>query len=227
MASTRQAGLRRTRAVVALCRGRLLALRGVRFARVVAALCAAGFAAAAVMLRVTDGADASLEGLTVTAAHWIAWIAGAPLAFAAAEDHAARDRRDGVEALAAMRGISPAALDSGRTIGAMTAVAWAIGAPLAALALFTAALAGRGSVALHRAGLGLSALAFAVIAGVTLGGVGSVCSRVGRARGRWLLAAVLLGPWVLADLTGQGAWSIPGALGAVLDFLLGARSSHA
>jgi hypothetical protein len=63
----------------------------------------------------------------------------------------------------------------------------------------------------------------AVVAGVTLGGAGAVCGRIGRARGRWLLLAVIVGPWVLADLAGHGAWSIPGALGAVVDFVLGAR----
>ncbi len=223
MASIRQAGLRRTRAVVALCRGRLLAGRGVRSARFLAGTCAAGFAAAALTVRFTDGADASIAGLTVTAAPWIAWIAGAPLALAAAEDHAAVDRREGVEALAAARGISAASLDAARVLGAMTAVAWAIAAPLGALALLTAALAGRGAVVLDRLGVGLAALAFAGVAGVTLGGAGAVCGRLGRARGRWLLAAVVIGPWILADLAGRGAWSIPGALGATLDFLLGAR----
>ena len=223
MASIREAGLGRTRAVVALCRGRLLGSRAARVGQTLAMLCAAGFAAAALTLRFSDGADAALDGLTVTASHWIAWIAGAPLAFAAAEDHGARDRRDGVEALAAARGISPTALDSARVLGAMSAVGWTLGAPLAALAIFTAALSGRGSVALHRLGIGLATLAFAGVAAVTLGGIGSVCGRVGRARGRWLLAAVVLGPWVLADLAGRGAWSIPGALGAVLDFLLGGR----
>ncbi len=227
MAPTRQAGLRRTRAVVALCRGRLFALRSVRAARTLAALTAAGFAVAALALRVTDGDGASLDGLTVSAAHWIAWIVGVPMAFAAARDHTTQDRIDGIEALAAMRGISPAALDSARVLGAMTAVGWAIGAPLAALAGLTAALAGRGPLALHRLGLGVSALVFAGIAGVTLGGLGSACGRAGRARGRWLLAALIVGPWALADLAGRGAWSIPGALGAVLDFLLGTGSASA
>jgi hypothetical protein len=61
------------------------------------------------------------------------------------------------------------------------------------------------------------------VAGVTLGGLGAACGRVGHAQGRWLLVAAVVGPWMLADLAGHGAWSIPGALGAVLDFALGAR----
>ena len=35
-----------------------------------------------------------------------------------------------------------------------------------------------------------------------------------------LLFAVVVGPWMLAGLLGHGAWSIPGAIEAVLDFTL-------
>jgi hypothetical protein len=73
-------------------------------------------------------------------------------------------------------------------------------------------------VVLASAAAGLGAVAFAVIAGVTLGGLGAICGSLGRARGRWLLFAAVFGPWVLADMAGHGGWSIPGALRAVLDF---------
>ncbi len=129
--------------MIALCRGRLFATPAGRAGRTLAALVAAGFAMAAVALRVTDGADASLSGVTAAAAPWIAWIAGAALAYAAAEDRAATDRREGIEALCAARGISPAGLESARALAAMTAIALAIGAPLVFLSLVTAALAGR------------------------------------------------------------------------------------
>jgi hypothetical protein len=221
MPSLRQAGLRRTRAVVALCRKRLGASRWGRVGRVLAGLCAAGFAVAVLALRFTDGAGAPLEGLVLEAARWVTWVAGVPLALAAAEDRAALDRREGIEVLAAARGVSPAALDSARALGAMNAIAAAIGVPLVTLAVLAAALADRVSVALQRAGLALGVLVFAVVAGVTLGGAGVASSRLGRARGRWLLVAVVVGPWALADLAGHGAWSIPGALDAVLDFVAG------
>ncbi len=221
MASIRKAGLRRARAVVALCRGRLVASGAGRAARIFAGLAAGGLALAAVALRVADGAEAPLSGLTFGAARWIAWFAGAPIALAAADDRAAIDRREGVEALAAARGVSAAGLDAARALAAMTAIAWAVGAPLVLLALLTAALADRGAVALQRVAVALCALAFALIVGATLGAAGSACGRLGRARGRWLLLAVIVGPWALADLAGHGAWSIPGALDAVLVFLLG------
>jgi hypothetical protein len=88
------------------------------------------------------------------------------------------------------------------------------------LTLFTAALAGSARLALARVGLAILAAAFSGIVGVTLGGLASLCARAGRARGRLLLVALVAGPWALADLLDHGAWSIPGALAAVLDFTL-------
>ena len=225
MPSIRQAGLSRARGAVALARSRLRGLGGARAARALAWLAVLGFAGTAVVLRVSDGAEAPLSGLVVSATHWIAWLVGAPLALAVAEDRRAFDRREGVEALAAARGLSPTGLESARVLAAMAEIASSMGVPVLALSLLTASLAGAAGVALHRAALGLGAVGFAVVAGVTLGGLGSACGRLGRARGRWLLAAIVLGPWMLADLAGHGAWSIPGALGAVLDFALGVRSS--
>ena len=221
MPSTQNAGLLRARASVALCRERLAGRGAVRTGRALAVLVAAGFAAAAVVLRLADGTEARLEGLTAGAAPWVAWLAAVPLALAAAEDRAAIDRRDGVEALAAVRGVWPAGLESARALAAMTAIARAAGAPLVALALLTAALADRGAVALHRVAGAAGALCFAVVVGVTVGGIAAACGRMGRARGRWLLAAVVVGPWALADLAGHGGWSIPGALDAVRLFLFG------
>jgi hypothetical protein len=213
-----QATRRRIRSLVALCDERLRATRPARVARWLGRLTVVGFAAVAITLRVMDGAEASLSGITSTAAHWLPWIIGAPLAFAAAEDRAARDRRDGIETLARSRGISARGIESARMLAAMTATTRAIGAPLLTLTVLVALLAGRLPVAIERAATCAGAVTFAVIAGVTLGGAGALCGRVGREHGRWLLAAVVLGPWVLADLAGRGAWSLPGALDAVLEF---------
>jgi hypothetical protein len=227
MRSIHRAGWSRARGVIALCRARLRATGGGRAARALGVLCAGGFAAAAIALRAADGADASLSGLTIACAHWLPWIAGAPLSLAAADDREGADRRDGIEALAASRGVSPAGLAAARVLAAMAEIAAAIGIPLVTLAALTAALAGRSAAVLARIGIAAGALIFAVIAGVTLGGAAAASARFGRARGRWLFAAIVLGPWILADLAGHGAWSIPGALGAALDFVLGARSGHA
>jgi hypothetical protein len=227
MPSSRQAIFRRSQGAVALARARLRETGGARAARAGAWSVTLTFAAIAVGLRLTDGANAALSGVVASAAPWVAWLAGVPLSLAAADDARTADRRDGVLALAAARGFGPSGLGSARALAAMIEIARAIAVPLVALALLTAALAGRAGAALDRIGHGAGAALFAIVAGVTLGGVGAACGRVGGARGRWLLVAVVIGPWMLADLAGRGAWSIPGALGAVLDFTVRARSGGA
>ncbi|APR80662.1 Hypothetical protein A7982_06009 [Minicystis rosea] len=228
MPSLQQVGRRRrSQGAVALARARLRGSRRARAARIGAWIVTAGFAGMAVVLRLTDGAEASLAGVVVGATQLSAWLSGAPLTLAAAEDHAGLDRREGILSLAAARGVSPAGLTSARTMAAMMEIAATIGLPVFLLALLTAGLAGRASEAVHRIALGVSALGFAVVAGVTLGVLGTVCGRIGRARGRWLLVAVVLVPWMFAELAGHSAWSIPGALGAVLDFALGRRGAGA
>lgn len=227
MSADRQASVRRSRGAVALARARLGRQRAARLGKALAWLAAMGFGGAALLLRLGEGPDVSLSGLVVTAAHWVAWLAGAPIALAAAQDHGAADRRDGIVALAAARGVSPAGLASARALAAMMEVASGIGTPLVALALLAALLAGRLGAVIDRVGLGLGAAAFALIAGVTLGGLSAACGRFGGARARWLFVAIIVGPWVLADLAGRGAWSIPGALDAVLDFALRARGAAA
>ena len=210
----------RGRGLVALAAQRLRGSAGGRFAAVAAIPVALAFAGIAVALRSVDGSLSPLEGLVPTAATWLAWAAAAPLALSAARDRRLLDRREGVDALAAARGFSAGALESARALGAMAAITTALGVPLVALTLFTAALAGSVRLALARLGLALLAAALSVIVGVTLGGLASLCARTGRARGRLLLVALVAGPWMLANFLGHGAWSIPGALEAVIDFTL-------
>lgn len=227
MTVTKPATFRRSQGVVALARARLRASGRARFGRLGAWAVVLGFAIMAVALRAEGGADASLADVVAGAARWVAWLAGAPLALAAAEDHAARDRRDGILALVAPRGISTAGLASARALAAMMEIARAIAVPLLLLAALTAGLAGRGRAVLESAGAGAGVVAFALVAGVTLGGLGAACGRIGRARGQRLLLGIVVLPWLLADLAGHGAWSIPGALAAVLDFALRAGSAGA
>ncbi|MFS8069777.1 MAG: hypothetical protein ACMG6S_25720 [Byssovorax sp.] len=218
--TTRTTRLLRGRGLVALAARRLRATAGGRIATVASVPIVLAFAGIAVALRSADGARSPLEGLVPLAATWLAWAAAAPLALSAARDRRLLERREGLDALAAARGFSSSALEAARALGAMTTIAAALGAPLVLLALFTAALAGSLELAVARLALAALAAVFAVIAGVTLGGLASLGARRGRARGRLLLFAVVAGPWMLADLLGHGAWSIPGALAAVLDFTL-------
>lgn len=223
----RREGLRRVAATVALARARLRDSGGGKTARLLGALTTVGFAGAIVALRVADGADASLRQPLLTAAHWIPWIVAPPFAFAAARDRRGEDRRDGVMALAAARGVSSAALEAARVLAAMIEITWALGLPMVVLSTLAAALATRPSVALQRLGVGLGALAFAAVAGITLGGVAALAGRFGGRRGRSLLVALIAGPLVISDVSGQRPFSIPGALSAVLNFTVSAWSPGA
>ena len=220
LTSNRSTRVLRGRSLVALAARRLRASAGGRFAAIAAIPVVLAFAGIAVALRTVDGSLSPLEGLVPTAAKWLAWASAAPLALSAARDRRLLDRREGLDALAAARGFSASALESARALGAMSAITATLGVPLVVLTLFTAALAGSVRLALARVGLAILAAGFSVIVGVTLGGLASICARTGRARGRLLLFALVAGPWMLADLLGHGAWSIPGALAAVLDFTL-------
>jgi hypothetical protein len=173
-----------------------------------------------VILRAGDGANVSFGGMLGTAARAVAWATGIPLALAIAHDRARIDREAGIEVLAASRGAGPRALEAARTVAAMLQATLAIGAPILVLALLAVALAGSVSSALRQLGLAAGLGIFAILAGVTIGGVAAACGRVGRARGRSLLAAVVLVPWILTDLAGLRAWSIPGALNAALTFIV-------
>lgn len=216
---------RRRGGMIALARLRIRRSGGGRLARVAGIPLLIGFAAAILVLRVSDGPDAPLAGLVSLSARWITWLVGVPLAFAIAGDRRALDRRDGVDALAFARGFSSQSLEYARLLGAMIETSMAIGRSIVLLALLTAALAGSIPQAIARLMLATSAAGYGVVAGVTLGGVAAICGRVGRSRGRWLFFAVAVGPWILADLAGYGAFSIPGALAAALDFALGGAGS--
>jgi hypothetical protein len=216
-----EARARRRRGLLALARERLRRSGGGRASSVFRILLFVGFAGAILLVRASDGGDARLEGFVSAAAGWVAWLSGAPLALAVAQDHRAQGERDGIAALAAARGFSVRSLEGARVLGAMLEITLALGVPLVALAGLTAVVAGSAALAFARVGLALAAAAFAIVAGVTLGGISAACGQLGRARGRWLLFAVVAGPWMLADLTGHRSLSIPGALAAALRFALG------
>jgi len=217
MSAPRARARRLGRALVALARERLGASSLARFGRGGAIAIASGYAVVAVVLRAADGPAAPLAGLVASAAPSIAWIGAGSIALAAAHDRAAVDRRDGIALLAGSRGASSEALAAARVVAAMIAIGRGVGLPLIGLALLVAAIAGSASGAARGLAVTLAALVFSAICGVTLGAVAAACGSLGARRGRSFFVAVVVVPWLLADLAGLGAWSLPGALGAALD----------
>jgi hypothetical protein len=213
------------RALIALARERLRQTKGGRWSAILGLLLMTGFGLVALVLRADDGPDVALGGLFETAARTIAWAAGIPIGLAIAHDRGRADREAGVEALVAARGASRSALEAARTAAAMLQATIAIGLPLIVLALLGVALAGSVTSALRHLGLAAGLAGFSILAGVTIGGVAAACGRLGARRGRSLLAIVILVPWILTDLAGLRAWSIPGALSAALTFIVRASGA--
>jgi len=210
----------RPRVLVALSRARLRRATGARAGRVLAGATALGFAIIAVVLRVADGQSARFSGLVEQAVRSLAFVVSATVAFTAADDRESLDREDGIDTLVSLRGGAADVLAQARAAAAMLEITLAIAVPALLLTALTVVLAGSALVALRQVAMSLPIAIFAVACGVTLGFVASTCNRLAGRRGRWLLAAVLLGPWLLADLAGNGAWSIPGALDALFSFTL-------
>lgn len=209
--------------LVALARERLARTTGARVGATLAAVTAIVFGGVAVSIRLAEGQTASVGDVLPTAARWCAWLAAAPVALAAAHARPEVDRRDGIEDLAATRGAWGRELEAARTLATMLEITLVVGAPLLALALLGAGLSGTFSLAWRSLGAALGGVAYAGIVGVTIGGIAAACGRLVARYGRSVLVAVIVVPWLIADLTGQKPLSIPGALDAVLAFTLGGR----
>lgn len=210
------------RVAIDLCRARLAASRSGRFARGTS-LAIAGFAfVIALSVRAADGPAAPVGGLLRKAAIALAWISGGLLTLAVAKDASASDRADGIEALVAARGIGASLLRVARTLGSMEHITRTIGFPLVAFGLATAALASDVPTAVRRVIAAAFLFVWAIVAGVTLGGLAALCARLFGARGPSALLTIVVGERILVGSLGLAAWSLPGALDAVLSLVLGA-----
>lgn len=197
-----------------------LARRGLaRTGVALSALIALVFGTSWLIVRVVDGAHVTLGGGLATASGWLAWLGAGPVALAAADGQAARDRAEGLDTLVATRGAPARWLIASRSLAAMAQLTLVIAAPLTALALLAAALTPSATLAGRALLRGFGALGFAVAVGVTIGGLAALAGRARRG-GPAALLVVVLGPWLVASAFDRPAWSIPGALEAARSLLL-------
>jgi hypothetical protein len=164
---------------------------------------------------------ADLPGFIVQSVRWLLWLGVGPLALTIANGRPARDRADGVEALASLRGHDVAALESARLLAAVIQTSLRIGIFSVLLCLLMALLSWRDAVPLLVQALGLGA--FSMFGGLLVGGTAALCGRVAGRRGRGVLIAVVLLPWVVAGGVGRAQWSLP----AVVDLALLATADTA
>ncbi|RLB62441.1 MAG: hypothetical protein DRI90_09070 [Deltaproteobacteria bacterium] len=203
---------RRDGAVLALCRYRLSTRFGARLSWLV------GIGAALLVFGVTvvGGEAMANRELLIGSMRWIAWLAATPVALAAAAAPAERDRREGVDVLAAIHGVSAVRLELARGLAAMVAIGLRIGLPSLLLCLLMATVGPAWRHLLLVPGVAL----FAAWGGVLIGGIAAASGHFGGARGRSLLAAVVLLPWLLSELWVTPGLSIPGGMDMMLTFLV-------
>lgn len=207
------------RSLVALARLRLRGRRGRKAAAWLAVLLAGGGAVAILAAALAGRGATGPADTALWVARTSAWLCGGLVALSAAGNVHLDDRRDGAEALVLLRGGSPRTLESARVLAAMIEVGLVILLPAMAVSLLAAALAGSPRAVLGALTSVVSTASFAVAAGVVVGGLAALCGRYGAGRGRWILAATVLGPWILMDALGEPGWSIPGALQSLLTIL--------
>jgi hypothetical protein len=148
----------------------------------------------------------------------VSWVAGVG-ALTLATDLAARDASLGLTGLARLRGFGEQQLERARAVAGALRLSTTVLVPglMVALAVLLRFRTLHGSVV--AVGLALATLAYAVLVGSTLAFLGRACSSWLPGRGRLLLLAVVLGPWLLSLGLNATVPSIPGAFGWLLHVL--------
>lgn len=143
------------------------------------------------------------------------WVAGIG-ALSLATDLEARDALQGFVGLARLRGHDAAELEQARTLAGARALTRAVLVPGLFVALSLMLRLQTPRAALGALAFALLSVPYAVIVGVTLAALARACSRWLPGRGRLLLLAVTLGPWLLALGLGRDLPSIPAAFSWLL-----------
>ena len=137
---------------------------------------------------------------------WLTWCAAAPVAWSLAGAHG---DEAAIAALAALTGRRPHRRD--RLLAGAFEMALRVALP-AAVVVLVAAGATRVRVLLAL----VVVVPFAVVGAAVLAASAALCRRVAGRRGRSVWLAVVVLPWVLADVLHARALSLPGALAGAL-----------
>ena len=212
----------RLRTLVTLLRHTLGRSWGIRVARFYAGLLSLGVMTAVGLSAGGLGANDGALSLVARSAAMLVWIPGAACALALARPAKDASLAQGIAALAASHGFDARRLARAEMVASVRLLAEVILAPLVLMGFFVFVIMARGGlVAMARPLLG--SILFGLVAAIVLGLVTSICRSWGGERGRSWLAAVVLGPWLVAEVALSGRLapyvSIPGLLGRLWEAL--------
>jgi len=202
-------------ALVRLCAQAQRGLWGLRLARLYGFGIGVGYAALLLVGPESLSSAAKSWARALATASWVAGVGAMSLA----TELATRDATQGLTGLARLRGFGEAQLERARTVAGARRLAVACLVPglLVALATLLRFRTLHGTaVAL---GLGLATLPYALLVGSSLAFLARACSHWLPGRGRLLLLALVLGPWLLGFGLSAPIPSIPGAFGWLLQHL--------
>lgn len=201
------------RALVRLCSQAQRQLWGLRLGRVYAFGIGFSYAMLAFAGPATLGGSAKLWARTLATASWVAGVGALSLA----TDLAARDAEQGITTLARLRGFGSASLARARVLAGALRLATTVAVPglMVSLALLLHHRTLQG--ALGALVLASFTLPYAALVGGVLAPLARACHVFLPGRGRWLLAGLVLGPWLLALGTRAPIPSIPAAFAWLLE----------
>jgi hypothetical protein len=168
-------------------------------------------------LPLSEGLAPRLWVKCLTTASWVAGVAALSLS----RDLAERDSMQGLAGIARLRGFGARELERARIAAGAIKLSATVVIPglmlsLAALLRFRSVAGAATALALL-----LFTVGYAALFGSTLAALARACSRALPGRGRTLLLAVTLGPWLLAAGIDAHLPSVPGAFAWLLQRLAG------
>ncbi len=172
-------------------------------------------AAAGAWAVIRAGSDvAELIRPTLTA---LVWIGLGPVALVLAHDPEGRDRTEGVTDMLACRGVGRDELRRARFVASVLEAIRVLGLP----ALLLSAAVFYHGVHARAAGLVAGILGVCLMTGGVVGLLASACGHLAGRRGPGWMAALVIIPWLVADVLGDGL-SLPTLIDAWLSRLVSA-----
>lgn len=205
------------RALVRLSSRAQRQLWGLRLGRMYGIGIGISYAAVAVFAPPSAAGAAKLWVRCVATASWVAGIGALSLA----RDLSARDATSGLSSLSRLRGYGEAELERARVVAGSLRLGGTVLVPgiILSLGLLVSFHTWRG--ALVALSLAVLTLPYAALVGGSLAPLARACSRWLPGRGRLLLLAITLGPWLLGSGLQAHVPSIPAAFGWLLQHIAG------
>lgn len=208
------------RSLVRLCAGAQRSLWGLRLGRMYSFGVGVSYAALVFVGPESLAGSAKLWARALATASWVAGVGALSLA----TELGGRDATQGLTALARLRGFGEPQLESARFVAGARRLSTTVLVPglMLALAIMLRFRTLHGSAV--GLGLAFATLPYAALVGSSLAALARACSGWLPGRGRLLLLALVLGPWLLASGLGVAVPSLPGAFAWLLRHLAGGVS---